>query len=77
MTLNRPDVLNGLNTLMRAEIIHAVRESRKVACVIVLTGAGSAFCSGPNLGTGKNPTDIDLELTLKDKYMPILKVIKT
>ena len=41
---NRPDFMNALNTQMLAEITHAVRESGKIVCVIVLTGAGSAFC---------------------------------
>ena len=75
ITLNRPDVMNALNTQMRAEITHAVTESGKAARVVVLTGAGRAFCSGQDLGAGANPADIDLERTLKDEYMPMLAAI--
>ena len=75
ITLNRPDVMNALNTQMRAEITHAVTESGKAARVVVLTGAGRAFCSGQDLGAGANPADIDLERTLKDEYVPMLEAI--
>ena len=47
--LNRPDKKNALNTQMRAEILHAVKTSEQEARVLVLTGAGSAFCSGQDL----------------------------
>ncbi len=50
LTLNRPDVRNALNTQMRAEITHAVRDAPKTARVLVLTGAGGSFCSGSGSG---------------------------
>ena len=77
VTLNRPEVMNALNTQMRAEITYAVRESGKIARVVVLTGAGRAFCSGQGLGGGANPANIDLERTLKDEYMPMFAAITT
>ena len=77
VTLNRPEVRNALNTQMRAEITYAVRESGKIARVVVLTGAGRAFCSGQGLGGGANPANIDLERTLKDEYMPMFAAITT
>ena len=77
VTLNRPEVMNALNIQMRAEITHAVRESGKIARVVVLTGAGRAFCSGQDLGGGANPANIDRERTLKDEYMPMLAAITT
>jgi 2-(1,2-epoxy-1,2-dihydrophenyl)acetyl-CoA isomerase len=77
VTLNRPEVMNALNTQMRAEITYAVRESGKIARVVVLAGAGRAFCSGQGLGGGANPANIDLERTLKDEYMPMFAAITT
>ena len=50
ITLNRPHVMNALNTQMRAEITQAVTQSGKDARVVVLTGEGKAFCSGQDLG---------------------------
>ena len=75
VTLDRPTVMNALNAQMRVEITHAVCESGKLAGVVVLTGAGRAFCSGQDLGVGANPADIDLERTLKDEYVPMLEAI--
>lgn len=50
ITLNRPERRNALNPQMIAELTHAVGESSTCACgVVVLTGAGSAFCSGMDL----------------------------
>ena len=72
ITLNRPDVMNALTTQMRAEIQYAVQHAAGKARVIVLTGAGRAFCSGQDLGDRANASDIDLERTLRDEYTPML-----
>ena len=75
ITLNRPDMMNALNTQMRAEITHAMKAAEKDARVVVLTGAGKAFCSGQDLGDGGNAASLDLERTLRDEYVPMLKAI--
>jgi len=75
ITLNRPDMMNALNTQMRAEITHAMKAAEKDARVVVLTGAGRAFCSGQDLGDGGNAAAMDLERTLRDEYVPMLKAI--
>ncbi len=75
ITLNRPDVMNGLNAQMRADITHAVTRAGTEARVLVLTGAGRGFCSGQDLGDRKNAGDVDLERTLKEEYEPMLMAI--
>ena len=75
VTLNRPDVMNALNTQMRAEITDAVLEGGKSARVVVLTGAGKSFCSGQDLGDRANAANLDLERTLRDEYVPMLRAI--
>jgi 2-(1,2-epoxy-1,2-dihydrophenyl)acetyl-CoA isomerase len=75
ITLNRPDMMNALNTQMRAEITHAVKAAEKEARVLVITGAGKAFCSGQDLGDGGSAASLDLERTLRDEYVPMLKAI--
>lgn len=75
ITLNRPEKMNGLNTQMRAEMLHAVKRSEKEAKVLVITGAGKAFCSGQDLGDASRLSDIDLEGTLRDEYEPLLRAI--
>lgn len=75
ITLNRPDVMNALNAQMRAEITHAVKALQSEARVIVMTGEGHAFCSGQDLGDGGSAASLDLERTLRDEYVPMLRAI--
>ncbi|MEL7105493.1 MAG: enoyl-CoA hydratase-related protein [Pseudomonadota bacterium] len=75
ITLNRPDVRNALNIQMRAELLHAVKSAEKSARVLVMTGAGEAFCSGQDLGDRASAGSADLERTLRDEYIPLLKAI--
>ncbi|GHE92521.1 2-(1,2-epoxy-1,2-dihydrophenyl)acetyl-CoA isomerase [Aliiroseovarius zhejiangensis] len=75
LTLNRADVMNALNTQMRAEITHAVKEAGQTARALVITGAGRAFCSGQDLGDRANAAHVDLERTLRDEYEPLLQAI--
>jgi 2-(1,2-epoxy-1,2-dihydrophenyl)acetyl-CoA isomerase len=75
LKLNRPTVKNALNVQMRAEITHAVRVAERNARVLVIGGAGDAFCSGQDLGDSGNATNLDLERTLRDEYVPMLKAI--
>ena len=48
--MNRPERRNALNQQMIAELTHAMGEAGSCTCgVVVLTGAGTAFCSGMDL----------------------------
>jgi len=51
VTLNRPDKLNALNRALCDELIEALRMLTRADAVrvIVLTGAGRAFCAGADL----------------------------
>jgi 2-(1,2-epoxy-1,2-dihydrophenyl)acetyl-CoA isomerase len=51
LTLNRPDKLNSFNEDMHAElriVLDSIQEDKNVR-VLVLTGAGRAFCAGQDL----------------------------
>jgi len=54
ITLNRPDKLNAFTRPMLAEIIRAVdyTESAEDVKVVILTGAGRAFCAGMDMSGG-------------------------
>lgn len=75
LALNRPKVLNGLTAEMRAEIREAVVEAPNHARVLVITGNGRAFCSGQDLGGAAPMTDIDLGISLRQEYEPMLRAI--
>lgn len=75
ITLNRAEVMNALSSQMRAELLHAVKAAPKSARVLVLTGAGRAFCSGQDLGDAAKLASVDLERTLRDEYEPLLRAI--
>ena len=75
LTLNRPDKYNALTTQMRAEITHAMGAAARTARVVVITGAGKAFCSGQDLGDRASAANLDLERTLRDEYAPLLRSI--
>ncbi len=75
LRLNRPEKMNALNTLMRAEIADAVGVAGRAARVLVMTGNGSAFCAGQDLGDTGSAAALDLERVLRDEYVPLLRAI--
>ncbi|UCH26214.1 MAG: enoyl-CoA hydratase/isomerase family protein [Trueperaceae bacterium] len=52
LTLNRPEVRNALDRELRQELALALRQATEAETVraVVLTGAGTAFCAGMDLG---------------------------
>jgi enoyl-CoA hydratase len=58
LTLNRPDARNTLTAPMVAEIVQAMDrlEADESVGAVVVTGAGSAFCAGADLGNLKVAT---------------------
>jgi len=75
LTLNRPQVMNALSSLMRAELLDAMQRAQVGARVIVLTGAGRAFCSGQDLADAQALGAFDVERVLNEEYVPLLKAI--
>jgi enoyl-CoA hydratase len=64
LTFNRPDALNSLTFAMYGELIdhlEAVRYDHDVR-VVVLTGAGPAFCAGHDIRAGGKPDWVDGKL---------------
>ena len=60
VTLNRPEKKNAINAAMWNELLATFRvigSNETVDRVVVLTGAGGAFCSGADLSGGLNVSD--------------------
>ena len=79
ITLNRPDVFNAFNDEQSYELQDALKQAHKntEVRVVVLTGAGKAFCSGQDLKaiadtTGKR----DLSESLHKRYNPIIRAMR-
>ena len=67
ITLNRPEKRNALNS----ELIEALKDALRRSCggrevrAIVLSGAGSDFCSGADLSALQKISTASVEETLK------------
>jgi 2-(1,2-epoxy-1,2-dihydrophenyl)acetyl-CoA isomerase len=75
ITLNRPEVMNALNGVMRAGITGALRAAAE-ARVVVITGAGRGFCAGQDLVDAGPVESLDLERVLNEEYVPMLRAIR-
>jgi 2-(1,2-epoxy-1,2-dihydrophenyl)acetyl-CoA isomerase len=76
--LDNPKSMNALSLAMAREIIDAVKIAQNEARVIILSGAGNAFCSGANL-SGERMGDLqkgDVGIALDEVYNPLLIAIK-
>jgi len=80
ITLNRPDALNALNSVLLAELAQAVEEadaSDKVRC-IVLTGSEKAFAAGADIKEMADKSFVDMYMLnfFGDEVDRFLKVRK-
>ncbi|SCW90516.1 Enoyl-CoA hydratase/carnithine racemase [Sphingobium faniae] len=70
LTLNRPEQMNAFTTQMADELEHAFHRANEDddVRVILVTGAGKAFCAGMDLSVGGNVFGLNeaLEPTLRD-----------
>lgn len=68
LTLNRPDALNSFNTTMFRELQAAYKELDVDSSVrvIVVTGAGRAFCAGADISDGFGSAGLSVEPTFHE-----------
>lgn len=78
ITLNRPDVFNAFNDPQSYELQDALKMATRDSevRVVVLTGAGKAFCSGQDLKAIKDSKDRNLADSLHKRYNPIIKAMR-
>jgi 2-(1,2-epoxy-1,2-dihydrophenyl)acetyl-CoA isomerase len=78
VTLNRPDRLNSFTAQMHEELRSALGEASE-ARVVVLTGAGRAFCAGQDLSQRKvdpGAAPSDLSVSLGSYYNPLVRRLR-
>jgi 2-(1,2-epoxy-1,2-dihydrophenyl)acetyl-CoA isomerase len=75
ITLNRPDVLNALNSATHRALAAALKEARDDEVrAVVLTGAGRGFCVGQDLQEfGEMPSVAE---GLRERYHPNVHAIR-
>jgi 2-(1,2-epoxy-1,2-dihydrophenyl)acetyl-CoA isomerase len=78
ITLNRPEVYNALNDEITFELQDALKAVIKDdnARVVILTGAGKAFCSGQDLKSSQGEKRSFLD-SLHKRYNPIIRAIRS
>ncbi len=81
LTLNRPEKLNSFNVTMHDEVREALSGlSPQTARVLVLTGAGRAFCAGQDLGdraVAPGGTAVDLGESIEKYYKPLVLALQS
>lgn len=78
ITLNRPEVYNALNDEITFELQDALKVVAKddAVRVVVLTGAGKAFCSGQDLKASSTQEKRSFIDSLHKRYNPIVRAMR-
>jgi 2-(1,2-epoxy-1,2-dihydrophenyl)acetyl-CoA isomerase len=78
LTLNRPDVFNAFNEQQSFDVLDALKkiEKDKTVRVLVLTGAGKAFCSGQDLKSIAGAQNRSLSESLYKRYNPMIRALR-
>jgi 2-(1,2-epoxy-1,2-dihydrophenyl)acetyl-CoA isomerase len=74
ITLNRPEKYNSFNKEMALTLQSKLDEAandNQVRC-IYLTGSGKGFCAGQDLGETTEPSKLDFEQIITERYNPII-----
>ncbi len=77
ITLNRPDRLNSFTAQMHQELRSALADAAE-ARVVILTGAGRAFCAGQDLNERSVAADdrpVDLGTTVETGWNPLVTAL--
>jgi 2-(1,2-epoxy-1,2-dihydrophenyl)acetyl-CoA isomerase len=78
LTLNRPEVFNAFNEQQSHDMLDALKkiEKDKSIRVVILTGAGKAFCSGQDLKSIAGSKNRSLSESLYKRYNPMIRAMR-
>jgi len=78
LMLNRPDVFNAFNEQLSSDVADALKlvAKDKSIRVLVITGAGKAFCSGQDLKSIAGAENRSLSESLYKRYNPMIRAIR-
>ena len=79
ITLDRPAALNSLEASLKRELLAALREAGRdpAVRVVVLTGAGRAFCAGQDLKERLAPDPSPLDVEVRTRFNPLVLAIRS
>jgi 2-(1,2-epoxy-1,2-dihydrophenyl)acetyl-CoA isomerase len=79
LTLDRPDALNSLTVPLKESLLGAFREVGRDPSVrvVILTGAGRAFCAGQDLRERLEPGVAPLATEIRERYNPIIRAMRS
>lgn len=77
ITLNRPEALNAFADTMREDLVTALQEAAECSRVVVLTGAGKAFCAGGDVHVMASATlgEMKPRIALGKKIAQVLRTL--
>ena len=78
ITLDRPGARNALDATLKRELLAAIRAAGRdrTVRVVVLTGAGNAFCAGQDLRETAGPGAPPLSTVLRESYNPLILAMR-
>jgi 2-(1,2-epoxy-1,2-dihydrophenyl)acetyl-CoA isomerase len=78
ITLDRPEALNSLEASLKRDLLAVLSEARRdpAVRVVILTGAGRAFCAGQDLKERLAPDAAPLDVEVRERYDPIVLAIR-
>jgi 2-(1,2-epoxy-1,2-dihydrophenyl)acetyl-CoA isomerase len=78
LTFDRPDALNSLTVPLKEELIRAIADvgADPAIRVVILTGAGRAFCAGQDLRERLQPGVLPLAAEIRERYNPMIRSIR-
>ena len=78
ITLDRPAALNSLEAGLKAELLRALRTAARdpAVRVVILTGAGRAFCAGQDLKERLAPDPTPLDVEVRERFNPIVIALR-
>ena len=78
LTLDRPEARNALDAALKRELLAAITAAGAdhAVRVVVLTGAGTAFCAGQDLRETTGPDAPPLSTVLRESYNPLILAMR-
>lgn len=79
LTLDRPEALNALTVPLKVALRDALQSLARdrAVRVVILTGAGRAFCAGQDLAEREGPDAAPLDEEVRERYNPIIRALRS